>query len=849
MAIERTPATPIEGTIEQEPKELEIMIENPESVAIETEDGGMIIDFKPRSGKSSGESEFNSNLTEYIDDGDLDKLGSKLISDYMGDKDSRKDWEETYIKGLDQLGLKIEERTVPWAGACGVFHPMLSEAVIRFQSQSISEMFPAKGPVRTKIVGKVTEEKEKQAKRVEDYLNYMLTHEMSEYRTETEKMLFSLPLAGSAFRKVYYDHSMGRPCSIFVPAEDVVVNYGASDLTTCERTTHVMRKSTNEVRKMQVNGFYRDIELPSSEPDYSNISKKYDEITGEANTFNYDERHTILEMLVDLDLPGFEDTGESGEETGIALPYVATVDYPSGNILSIRRNWYEDDKARMRRMHFVHYQYLPGIGFYGFGLIHMVGGLAKSATSILRQLVDAGTLSNLPGGLKARGLRIKGDDTPIMPGEFRDVDIPGGAIRDNITFLPYKEPSATLYQLLQNIVEEGRRFASISDMKISDMSNQAPVGTTLALLERNQKVMSAVQARLHASMRKEFDILVNIIKDFTDPAYPYETDEEESIKAEDFDERIDVLPVSDPNAATMAQRIMQYQAAMQLAQSAPQMYNLPELHRQMLEVIGIRNVEDIIPDKDDIDPVDPVTAVQNLINGKPVKAFSFQDHESHISTIISAQENPEIMKLVQIAPTAQSIIAASSAYINEHLTMKFRKEIEREMGIELPPEGEPLPADVEKRLSSLVAEAARRVTATAQAQAEQERIQKQQQDPLIQMKEREVAVKEADVQRKAQEAQGKLQLDAQKSASRDQIEKARIESQNKIEKERIESRNEIEKERIESRNETAGASIGQRIASDLLKAEQLKDKDAREDYKKGVDIGINIAKDSNKNDW
>ena len=849
MAIERTPATPIEGTIEQEPKELEIMIENPESVAIETEDGGMIIDFKPRSGKSSGESEFNSNLTEYIDDGDLDKLGSKLISDYMGDKDSRKDWEETYIKGLDQLGLKIEERTVPWAGACGVFHPMLSEAVIRFQSQSISEMFPAKGPVRTKIVGKVTEEKEKQAKRVEDYLNYMLTHEMSEYRTETEKMLFSLPLAGSAFRKVYYDHSMGRPCSIFVPAEDVVVNYGASDLTTCERTTHVMRKSTNEVRKMQVNGFYRDIELPSSEPDYSNISKKYDEITGEANTFNYDERHTILEMLVDLDLPGFEDTGESGEETGIALPYVATVDYPSGNILSIRRNWYEDDKARMRRMHFVHYQYLPGIGFYGFGLIHMVGGLAKSATSILRQLVDAGTLSNLPGGLKARGLRIKGDDTPIMPGEFRDVDIPGGAIRDNITFLPYKEPSATLYQLLQNIVEEGRRFASISDMKISDMSNQAPVGTTLALLERNQKVMSAVQARLHASMRKEFDILVNIIKDFTDPAYPYETDEEESIKAEDFDERIDVLPVSDPNAATMAQRIMQYQAAMQLAQSAPQMYNLPELHRQMLEVIGIRNVEDIIPDKDDIDPVDPVTAVQNLINGKPVKAFSFQDHESHISTIISAQENPEIMKLVQIAPTAQSIIAASSAYINEHLTMKFRKEIEREMGIELPPEGEPLPADVEKRLSSLVAEAARRVTATAQAQAEQERIQKQQQDPLIQMKEREVAVKEADVQRKTQEAQGKLQLDAQKSASRDQIEKARIESQNKIEKERIESRNEIEKERIESRNETAGASIGQRIASDLLKAEQLKDKDAREDYKKGVDIGINIAKDSNKNDW
>ena len=825
MAIERKPATPIEGTVEQEPEEIDIVIESPESVAIETEDGGMIIDFQSASPKG-GESEFNSNLTDYVDEDELDRLGSKLISDYIGDKDSRKDWEETYIKGLDQLGLKIEERTTPWAGACGVFHPMLSEAVIRFQSQSISEMFPAQGPVRTKIVGKLTDEKEKQAQRVEDYLNYMLTHEMSEYRTETEKMLFSLPLAGSAFRKVYYDPNMDRPCSIFVPAEDVVVNYGASDLTTCERTTHVMRKSTNEVRKMQVSGFYRDIELPEPQSNYSEINKKYDEITGEANTFNYDDRHTILEMLVDLDLPGFEDTNESGEETGIALPYVATVDYPSGNILSIRRNWYEDDEAKMRRMHFVHYQYLPGIGFYGFGLIHMVGGLAKSATSILRQLVDAGTLSNLPGGLKARGLRIKGDDTPIMPGEFRDVDVPGGAIRDNITFLPYKEPSGTLYQLLQNIVEEGRRFASISDMKVSDMNNQAPVGTTLALLERNQKVMSAVQARLHASMRKEFDILVNIIKDFTEPSYPYEMDENEFIKLEDFDERVDVLPVSDPNAATMAQRIMQYQAAMQLAQASPQMYNLPELHRQMLEVLGIRNVEDIVPDKDDIKPVDPVTAVQNLINGKPVKAFPYQDHESHIATIVSAQENPEIMQLVQAAPTAQAIMASASAYINEHLTMQYREQIEREMGVELPPEGEPLPADVEKRLSSLVAEAAKRVSATSQAQAEQKRIQEQQKDPLIIMKEREVAIKEAEVQRKAQEGQAKIQLDAQKAASRDAI----------------------EKERIASQSEIAGANIGQRIASDLLDAQQLKDKQAREDYQKGVDIGIEIAKDSNTND-
>jgi hypothetical protein len=583
LVIERQPATPVEGTIEQEPQEqgLSIAIENPDSLTIETEDGGMIIDFDPNS-KEIDDIEFDSNLAEYIEDNVLKAIGSDLIGAYTGDKDSRSEWEETYTKGLDQLGLKIEERTTPWSGACGVFHPMLSEAVIRFQSQSITEMFPAAGPVRTKIVGKITEAKEKQSQRVEDYLNYLLTHEMSEYRTETEKMLFSLPLAGSAFRKVYFDPSLDRPSSLFVPAEDVVVNYGASDLETCERATHVMRKSSNSVRKMQVNGFYRDIDIPDGSQKNSDITKKYNEITGESDTYNYDQSHTILEMQVDLDLEGFEDTDENGEETGIAIPYVVTIDYPSGIILSIRRNYYEDDDKKLRRMHFVHYQYLPGLGFYGFGLIHMIGGLAKSATSILRQLVDAGTLSNLPGGLKARGLRIKGDDTPIMPGEFRDVDVPGGAIRDNITFLPYKEPSATLFALLGNIVEEGRRFASMADMNVSDMNSQAPVGTTLALLERNQKVMTAVQARLHASMRKEFNILVGIVRDFTDPSYPYETDEEEFIKAEDFDDKIDVLPVSDPNAATMAQRIMQYQAAMQLAQSAPDMYNLPELHRQML---------------------------------------------------------------------------------------------------------------------------------------------------------------------------------------------------------------------------------------------------------------------------
>ena len=657
------PSTPVEGTIEQGAEEVTVAIENPDSVAIETDDGGMIIDFDPDS-SPMGMEDFNSNLAEFMSDTDLNEMGADLVSQFEADKDSRSEWEESYVKGLDQLGLKIEERTTPWAGACGVFHPMLSEAVVRFQSQSIAEMFPAQGPVRTKLVGKITSDKTKQAQRVQDYLNYLLTHQMSEYRTETEKMLFSLPLAGSAFRKVYFDPNLDRPSSIFVPAEDVVVNYGASDLETCDRATHVMRKSSNDVRKMQVAGFYRDVDIPESDEGQSDIRKKYDEMTGESKTYNYDDRHTILEMQVNLDLDGYEDMID-GNKSGIALPYVVSIDYPSGIVLSIRRNYYEDDPKKLRRVHFVHYQYLPGLGFYGFGLIHMVGGLAKSATSILRQLVDAGTLSNFPGGLKSRGLRIKGDDTPIMPGEFRDVDVPGGAIRDNISFLPYKEPSGTLYQLLQNIVEEGRRFASMNDMKVSDMNNQAPVGTTLALLERNMKVMSAVQARLHASMRKEFEILVGIVKDFTEPTYPYEMDEEEFIKASDFDDRVDVLPVSDPNASTMAQRIMQYQAAMQLAATSPEIYNMPELHRQMLETLGIRNVDDIIPNNDDIKPVDPITAVQNLINGVPVQAFATQDHDAHIETIVAAQQNPDVIQKIEASPTAQSILANASAYVNQ----------------------------------------------------------------------------------------------------------------------------------------------------------------------------------------
>ncbi len=825
MAIDKqfVPATPIDGLVEMEPEEgLDVEVE---AVTTETEDGGMIVDFDPTASNMQAD-RFDSNLVDFIDEDELTSIGNELINAFNADRDSRADWEETYTKGLDQLGLKIEDRTTPWAGACGVFHPMLSEAVIKFQSQAISEIFPAAGPVRTKIVGPIDSAKEKQSQRVQDYLNYLLTYEMTEYRTETEKMLFSLPLAGSAFRKIYFDPTLNRPSGIFVPAEDVVVNYGASDLETCERATHVMKKSTNDIRKMQVSGFYRDIELPDATPTSSDITKKYNEMTGESESYSYDTRHTILEMQVDLDLKGFEDKDANGQETGIALPYVVTIDNPSGIILSIRRNYYEDDPAKLRRMHFVHYQYLPGLGFYGFGLIHMIGGLAKSATSILRQLVDAGTLSNLPGGLKARGLRIKGDDSPIMPGEFRDVDVPGGAIRDNITFLPYKEPSPTLFSLLQNIVEEGKKFASIAEMKTSDMNSQAPVGTTLALLERNMKVMSAVQARLHASMKREFEILVNVIKDFTEPTYPYEVAEGQQIKVQDFDARVDVLPVSDPNAATMAQRIMQYQAAMQLAQQAPQLYDLGQLHRQMLEVLGIKDVDTIVPPQEDVPPVDPVTAVQNILNGKPVQAYEFQDHEAHIQTLVSAQQDPNIQAKVQQSPNAQVIQSAGSDYIMQHLSLQFRDQVEREMGVELPPVGEPLPADVEKRISELVAEAAKRVATTNAAQAEQARIQEQAQDPLIQAKQRELAIKEAQVANKQKIDESKILIDAVKLKTNKELEEARLAAQ----------------------QEATGLNIGQRIASDLLSKEADKEKQSTQDYKLGLDIAKDIVKDINLNE-
>jgi len=753
---------------------IEIAVVNPEMVAISTDDGGVVIDFDPTAAEADGSDDFDSNLAEYMEDTVLQRLASQLNGEFESDRNSRADWARTYTRGLDLLGLKTDDRTTPWPGACGVYHPILTEAVVRFQSQAIMELFPASGPVKTKIIGDITDQKEEQAQRIQQHMNYLLTEKMTEFRPETEQMLFSLPLAGSSFKKIYYDPNMGRVCSHFVPAEDFVVSYGASDLLTASRYTHMMRKTHNDIRKLQVAGLYRDIELLPNAPDFSDIQEKYDELEGESPTYEHDDRYVLLEMHVDLDLEGYEDEDDDGKETGIALPYVVTFVKGGSSVLSIRRNWYEDDELRVKRLHFVHYQYMPGLGFYGFGLIHLIGGIAKSATSLLRQLVDAGTLSNLPGGLKSRGLRIKGDDSPIMPGEFRDVDVPGGAIKDNITFLPYKEPSAVLHALLGEIVEEGRRFASITDLKLADMKQDAPVGTTLALIERSMKVMSAIQARLHDAMRKEFILIAGIVRDYAEDEYEYKADDKEAIKSDDFDGRVDIIPVSDPNAATMSQRIMQYQAALQLSQSAPQMYDLPELHRQMLDVLGIQDAEKIIPLTEEMKPRDPVSENMDVLNSKPLKAFIRQDHEAHIQVHMAAIQDPKIQHLVSQSPMAGTIAAAMSSHIQEHLGFQYRREIEKQLGLELPPPNELLPEDVEVKLSRLVAEAAERLFNKNVAEAQQQQAQQQAQDPMFQLQQQELELRRADIQRKAETDKARLMLNAEKERSSQELERDKM---------------------------------------------------------------------------
>jgi hypothetical protein len=751
---------------------LEIEIEDPEAVRIGI-DGQPILEIEAE----EVEDDFNANLAEDMDDGELTELCGDLLGEFEEDLSSRKDWMQTYVDGLELLGLKIEDRTEPWPGACGVYHPLLSEALVKFQAETIMETFPAAGPVKTQIIGKETPAKREAAVRVKDDMNYQLTEVMVEYRPEHERMLWGLGLAGNAFKKVYFDPSLDRQVSLFVPAEDVVVPYGASNIQTAERVTHVMRKTENELRKLQVAGFYRDVELGDPVDSFDEVEKKIAEKMG--FRASSDDRYKILEMHVDMDLPGYEDKDEDGEPTGIALPYVVTIEKGTQNVLAIRRNWNPDDENKQKRNHFVHYSYIPGFGFYAFGLIHLIGAFAKSGTSIIRQLVDAGTLSNLPGGFKTKGLRVKGDDTPISPAEFRDVDVASGTIKDNIMTLPYKEPSQVLYTLLGTIVEEGRRFASAADLKVSDMSAQSPVGTTLAILERTLKVMSAVQARIHYSMKQEFKLLKNIIRDYTPEDYSYEPVEgPPRAKQSDYDD-VDVIPVSDPNAATMSQKVVQYQAALQLAQSAPQLYDLPYLHRQMLEVLGIKNIQKLIPMKDDMKPRDPISENMDALKGKPVKAFSYQDHQAHITTHMTFMQDPMTAQMIGQNPMAQQIMGALQAHIAEHYGYMYRNQIEQQVGAPIPTfddEDAEIPEDMEAALSRLVAQASQQLLLQNQTAAAQQQAQQQAQDPILQLQAKEVSIKEADLQRKVL----KDKTDAQLKASQQDIERQRIQSQEKL---------------------------------------------------------------------
>jgi len=748
-----------EDIVQDDTPAIEIMIDNPDDVQIGID--GMMIDLMPEEESIP----FDANLAEYMDEGELEKMGSDLVGEVESDISSRKEWVEMYVKGLEVLGMKYEERTEPWTGACGVFSTLLTEAAVRFQSETIIETFPAQGPVKTQIIGAIDKLKEEAAERVRTDMNFQLVDGMPEYRPEHERMLFNLGLAGAAFKKVYLDPSLGRQTSIFCPAEDVIIPYGSSGARTAERVTHVMRKTKNDFRKLQVAGFYRDVELGEPVIMHNDVEKKKAEEQG--YSVSDDDRYQFLEIQVDYDMPGYED------EDGIALPYIVTIDKGTNKVLSVYRNWKEDDEKKLKRQHFVQYDYVPGFGAYGFGYIHLIGGYARAGTSLIRQLVDAGTLSNLPGGLKSRGLRIKGDDTPIAPGEFRDVDVPSGTVRDNIMPLPYKEPSQVLALLLERITEEGRRLGSIADMNISDMSANAPVGTTLALLERQLKTMSAVQARVHFSMKQEFKLLKEIIRNNTPGDYEYVPNGgDPRAKREDYD-IVEVIPVSDPNSATMAQRIMQYQAVIQLAQSAPQIYDLPQLHRQMIEVLGIRNADKLVPIADDMKPRDPISENMAFLTGKPTKAFIYQDHDAHIAVHSSMMQDPMVMGQMGQNPMAQQMQASIMAHIAEHVAFQYRNQIEERLGASLPTPNAELPEQVEVQLAKLVAQAAQQLTQIHQGEAAQKQAQQQQQDPIVQMQQQELQIKMQDAQTKAQKVQGELairgqemQLKAQEMASR-----------------------------------------------------------------------------------
>ena len=799
---------------------LEISIEDPEAVEIGI-DGQPIM----RMEKDEEPDGFDDNLAEQLDDRLLATLASDLTSDFDNDIASRKDWIQTYVDGLELLGLKIEERAEPWEGACGVYHPLLSEAVVKFQAETMMETIPAAGPVKTQIVGKETPEKKAAAERVQDDMNYQLMDVMKEFRPEHERMLWGLGLAGNAFKKVYFDPSLNRQVSMYVPAEDVVVPYGASSLESAERVTHVMRKTENDVRRLQHEGFYRDVDLGEPVQVMDEIEKKIAEKLGFRATT--DDRYKLLEMHVELDLEGFEHTDEDGEPTGIGLPYVVTIEKGTSTILAIRRNWRPEDEKHHKRNHFVHYPYIPGFGFYAFGLIHLIGAFAKSGTSLIRQLVDAGTLSNLPGGFKARGMRVKGDDTPIAPGEWRDVDVPAGTMRDNLLPLPYKEPSQVLYSLLGTIVEEGRKFAGSAEIQASDMSANAPVGTTLAILERTLKSMSAIQARIHYAMKQEFGLLKDIIRDYTPEDYSYDPVEGDRMaKQSDYD-MVTVIPVSDPNAATMAQKVVQYQAALQLAQTAPQLYDLPLLHRQMLDVLGIKNYQKLVPMPDDMKPRDPVSENQNILMNKPVKAFLAQDHQSHITVHMSMAQDPHIQMLIQQNPQlAQQIQAELSAHVAEHLGMEYRKQMEQRMGTLLPavpqdPDDEEpnMSPQMEEQISQMAAQAATQMLQQHQQEAQQQQAQQQAQDPIIQLQQQELQIKAQEQQRKAKKDQDDFQL----KLAQIQLERDRIAKQQETEGAKMAIQASLAKHKEKNQQETEGARMAIDLGKQREQHQHLKD--------------------------
>ena len=790
------------GAIDDSQEPLEINIENPESLEI----NGLEVALGDLGERDD---EFDENLAEKMNDGELAMIAGEILSDIDADISSRKDWMQTYVDGLELLGLKIEIRSEPWEGACGVYHPLMSEALVKFQAETVMETIPAAGPVKTVVVGRETVEKMQAADRVQKDMNYQIMEKMPEYRPEHERMCWGLGLSGNAFKKVYYDPNLERQVSLFVPAEDLIVPYGASDLRSAERVTHVMRKTKNELRKLQIAGFYVDIDLGEPSTAFDEVEKKIAEKMGFSATS--DDRYKLCETQVNLDLPGFEHKDEDGNPTGIALPYIVTIEKGTQTVLSIRRNWRPEDETMQKRNHFVHYGYVPGFGFYCFGLIHLVGAFAKSGTSIIRQLVDAGTLSNLPGGFKTRGLRVKGDDTPISPGEFRDVDVPSGVLRDNILPLPYKEPSQVLYSLLGTIVDEGRRFASAADLKIADMSANTPVGTTLAILERTLKVMSAVQARVHYSMKQELQLLRDIIRDYTPSDYSYEPDEGTRFaKQSDYD-NVDVIPVSDPNAATMSQKVVQYQAVLQLAQQAPQLYDMAQLHRQMLEVLGIKNAKKLIKLEDDQTPEDPISENMNMINMRPAKAFMYQDHDAHIAVHMNALKDPKMAQMIGQNPNAQAIGAAFMAHINEHLAYQYRRQMEQIMNIPLPDPNEEneqgIPRDMEVQISALAAQASNVLLNRNQNEIAAQQAQQAAQDPVIQMQAQELQLKQAEEQRKAQKDQADTQLKAEQLA----IERERIASQERIAGAQLEAKAMTDQEKMQLQKLKDGFQISKEM--------------------------------------